>query len=286
MATLKELAPNWMKVPLRTINGRCREATWRFRSLPDFIIVGAQKSGTSSLYSYLSQHPQIVPSYKKEVHFFSGGLDPSVDSYSRGVEWYRAHFPLTKDTNGEKKVFEASPSYFFHPLAAERIAQTLPNIKIIVLLRSPTERAISHYFHSRKVPNREPLSIKEALNAEEHRIQPAIDQKNYKDMDFIRYSYKLRGLYRKQLERYFHHFQRNQILVVQSESFFSEPNTILRSVFEFVGVDAAYQIKNLSTVNVTRNRSAVSPEIYSTLRDFFQPHNQSLYELIGEDYGW
>ncbi|MFO7955055.1 sulfotransferase family protein [Thioalkalivibrio sp.] len=162
---VKRVMPNWAKPYARRIINKYGEATWSKRGLPDFIIIGAQKSGTTSLYAYLSQHPQLFPSSTKEVHFFDGGLDPSVDTFKKGMPWYRAHFPLRKNMGANQRTFEASPLYIFNPLAPERIANVVPNVKIIALLRNPTERAISHFFHERR-RGREPLAIDEALEKE------------------------------------------------------------------------------------------------------------------------
>src|ERR1041384_7789414 len=136
--------------------------TWEQRALPDFIIIGAQKAGTSSLFFYLAQHPQLVGSFIKEVHFFDGGMKPGIDNFAKGEPWYRAHFPLRKDLGPTHKTFEASPCYIFNPLAPIRIHDLLPDVKIVALLRNPVDRAISQYFQERR-RNREPLEITEAL---------------------------------------------------------------------------------------------------------------------------
>ena len=117
------------------------------RSFPDFIIIGAQKSGTTSMYAYLEQHPDIIGSLNKEIHFFDGGTNPKVDNFKKGINWYKAHFPLCENVEN-KKIFEASPLYIFSPLVPKRIANYIPKVKVIALLRNPSDRAISHYFHN------------------------------------------------------------------------------------------------------------------------------------------
>jgi hypothetical protein len=203
MNYLKHMIPNWLKTTIIRYRYRLfwpyRQATWRRRILPDFIIIGAMKSGTSSLFAYLSQHPQLYPSCKKEVHFFDGGLNPKIDTFEKGQAWYRAHFPLTSKMSIDSKTFEASPLYIFNPLAPKRIFDLVPNVKIIAVLRNPIERAISHYFHEKR-KNRESLPIYEALLNEEKRLEPVIKRKDYKNRIFIDYSYKTRGLYKEQLE--------------------------------------------------------------------------------------
>jgi hypothetical protein len=258
--------------------------SWRDRALPDFIIIGAQKGGTSSLFAYLAQHPQLLPSLKKEVHFFDGGLNYTTDNYKRGEAWYRTNFPK-KDTGAHSRAFEASPLYVFNPLVPRRIFDLVPDVKLIVLLRNPTERAISHYFHG-KEKGHEPLPMIEALRAEEQRLANILECEDYKSANFRHYSYKSRGVYKEQLERFLKHFPPQQLLVLSSEKFFRDTNTILRRVLQFVEVDPAFKIQDLKPRNVARNRSAVDPEVYEYLNDYFRPHNQALYELVGENYAW
>lgn len=165
-----------------------RRASSRYRKLPDFLIIGAQKSGTSSLFHYLGQHPALRPAFRKEVHYFDGGL-------KNGESWYRSHFCLDSPGGHQAvKAFEASPLYLFHPLAARRIHDRIPGMKLVVVLRNPVERAISQYFHSRR-HGRESLPLMEALQQEDERLAAAIRNENYEDESFIHHSYKRRGLY-------------------------------------------------------------------------------------------
>lgn len=269
----------------RQVMWRYRWATWQRRALPDFIIIGAQKAGTSSLYAYLSQHPQIVPSLVKEVYFFDGGLNPNVDNFKLGQAWYRIHFPLQRRLGKKKKTFEASPLYLFNPLAPQRIAGLIPQVKLIALLRNPTERAISHYFHAQRA-GLEPLPIMEALQAEEERLRPLIAREDYKNDTYIRHSYKSRGLYYDQISNYLRYFPGENILILNSEKLFTEPEHTLRRVYEFVGVDPNFLVKDLSPRNIASNRTEVAPECYAYLNEFFRKPNQTLRELIEEDYGW
>ena len=125
MPSLKQMIPSRVKKPISRLRHRLtrpyRQATWRSRALPDFIIIGAMKSGTSSLFAYLGQHPQLFPSSKKEVHFFDGGASADVDNYVKEQAWYRAHFPLRKHMSTDSKTFEASPLYIFNPLAPNSV---------------------------------------------------------------------------------------------------------------------------------------------------------------------
>ncbi|NOQ64219.1 MAG: sulfotransferase [Methyloprofundus sp.] len=261
------------------------KATAANRALPNFIIIGAQKAGTSSLHRHLAQHPQLIASCIKEVHFFDGGLDPAVDNFKQGPLWYRSHFPLQKKLKAQQKTFESSPLYLFNPDVAERIHQLIPDIKIIVLLRDPSQRAISHYFKEQR-RGKESLAIFEAMLAEEQRIEPIVQQRDFKNEKYRHYSYKSRGLYREQLERYYSHFAREQILVINSEYFLSSIERSLMQVFEFVGVDATFKVPDLQPRNVGINRVKVAPEVTEYLNRYFSPHNQALYDLVSKDFGW
>lgn len=285
MRFIRRITPGAGETLIRGIQLQYRQATWHNRHLPHFLIIGAQKAGTESLFFYLAQHPHILRGIRKEVHFFDGGLNPKVDNYAKGEKWYRSNFPLKERKNDRMKTFEASPLYMFNPLAAKRIFKLIPAVKIIALLRNPTERAISHYFHEKR-KGREPLSIGRALHEEESRLHRLLQSKDYKNETFIHHSYKHRGLYKDQIQRYLRFFSRNQILILCSEEFFDRPVETLRRVFEFVGVDPSHKIKDLKPKNVASNKSQVDPDVYKYLNDWFFPHNQALYDLVGQRFGW
>ncbi len=277
--------PALKKKTVRRLLWPWRKVTWKGRALPDFIILGAQKAGTGSLYYYLSEHPAIHPPLVKEVHYFDGGLDPAHDSFARGEAWYRAHFPRRKRLRDGDLVFEASPLYLFNPLVAERIAASLPQVKLIVLLRDPVARAVSHYFMSVR-RGFEKLPLLQALLAEEERLAPLLAKREYKSPVFIHNSYKRRGLYAEQLERFFRHFGREQLLILESDAFFQHPEQAVKEVFDFVGVDSTFRPQNLKPRNVARNRSSVDEEAVVYLKEYFQAPNRKLYDLLGRDFGW
>src|SRR5437763_1646364 len=141
---------NLTKYAVRTGQFKLRHMTAPVRLLPDFIILGAQRAGTTSLYEYIVDHPQVGAASKKEVHFFDR-------HYTEGVNWYRAHFPPAvrrqRFENRTGKRFltgEASPYYLAHPMVPERIAAVAPDARFLILLRNPIDRALSHYYHNRR----------------------------------------------------------------------------------------------------------------------------------------
>lgn len=262
-----------------------RERTSPARVLPEIIVIGAQKAGTTSLFYYLSQNPGLVPSVKKEVHYFDGGLDPEHDDFLRGEGWYKAHFPKSNQIKNSAIPFEATPSYLFHPDVPQRIHQLIPEVKMIVLLRNPTDRAISQYFHEKR-KGREKLPILDAFEMEEERLKPILDNRDYKNSAFFRYSYKLRGLYFEQLTRYFNYFDRNQFLILNSEFFFSQTKTALEIIFNYIGVGFDPEQYDLGAKHVSKNKETIDQEVYSYLDNYFKSQNEKLFELLGEKYSW
>jgi hypothetical protein len=252
------------------------------RVLPDFLIIGAQKAGTSSMFKLLHLHPQIYGSIKKEPHFFDA-------NYSKGVNWYRSHFPMRQKIKKGCVTGEASPCYLMFPHAAERISQLLPNIKLIVLLRNPVDRAISHYFHVVS-GNRESLSIEEAFKAEDDRIRPELkrlqEDKTYYSIIYRTYSYKKRGVYIDQIKHYLQFFNREQLFIIKSEEYFENPNHILKSVYAFLGVDDNFIPRDSKPKRIGDYSGRQFDAVKQNLQEYFTPHNKKLYEFLGGNFNW
>lgn len=265
------------------LNQSARRLTASSRALPNFIMAGAQKSGSSSLYSYLTQHPQVLRAAHKEIHYFDS-------FFHKGSAWYRSQFPLNGQLTEEKITGEATPSYLFYPGAAKRIAELVPDVKLILLLRNPVSRAISHYHHQIRMGN-ESLGLMEAIDAEEERSRKARiilqkDPSNYRaSKDLRQFSYKERGVYVDQVETYFQHFDRSQIFIEAAETFFSETGKTLGAVSEFLGIDPKFCPPSLKPKNVG-SYDKVDPQVYDTLNAYFAPHNTRLFDLLGEKFEW
>src|ERR1700730_9070734 len=145
-----------------------RGITNPIRLLPDFLIIGTQRGGTTSLFHYLEAHPCVRPAVNKDLHFFDR-------KYNKGLAWYRGHFPTRVERYYAQKIRgrafltgEASPSYLFHPHTPGRVAQAVPHVKLIVLLRNPVTRAYSQYHHAVELGH-ETLSFEDAIRGEEER---------------------------------------------------------------------------------------------------------------------
>lgn len=267
---------------LKALRKRYYRQTAAFRSLPDFIIIGAMKSGTSTLFSYLRQHPQIIGSHKKEVHFFDR-------HYPDGKHWYRAHFPYSFSIRRGSITGEASPFYLLCPPIPERIHMLIPDVRLIALLRNPVDRAISHYFHSTR-SGKESLPIMEALAAEEERTRDAWNRALLGDCSFDRhmtwFSYQRRGLYLEQLQHYWQVFRKENIYIESTDKLLNSPEETLSNIFSFLGVKPDFRIPNTRKRNVGSNKSHVPSEVYEHLGNYFRHPNEELFSVIGRNFGW
>jgi len=261
-----------------------RLSTWHQRAVPNFIIIGAQKSGTTSLFDHIKKHPQAIPSFSKEVHFFDGGIEPDIDNFNNGEAWYRAHFPFKSKIN-KTKTFEASPLYIFNPYAPQRIYDYIPRVKLIAILRNPVERAISQYYMNvEKGYEHRPLS--EALKEEDQLMEDVKQSKAYKSKIFLECSYKSRGVYINQIQSYLKYFSKDQLLILSSEALFTNPLSTLQQIFEFVNIDSGFKPSNLKPKNVTNSKQYVNQGTYDQLYSFFEPYNEALFDLIGKRFNW
>ncbi len=269
--------------------GRTAVRRWRLlsaglRVLPDFLIIGAMKSGTSSLFHYLTQHPELVPAFEKEIHYFDQD-EASFGGRTGALAWYRSHFPIKAMIPSRSLVYEATPKYLCHETAARRIAAVVPNARLVLTLRNPSDRAISHYFHTRCNPP-DPESLHAAMCEDLARCASlgvtGGDASGTPDYT----SCVGRGVYRPQIERYLERFDRQDLHVIDSERFFEDPGPVLSSLFEFLGVRADVPIRDLAARNVSKRDKRVWPRTRALLDDYFRPHNERLFELLGERYDW
>lgn len=209
------------------------------RMLPDFLIVGAQRCGTTSLYRYLAGHPQVMPPlWRKGVHYFDV-------SYPRGLPWYTGHFPVERFARwrarqvGAPMTGEASPYYLFHPCGADRIARDLPGVRVIVMLRDPVERAYSAH---RQETHRgfETEDFERALDLEPERLrgeeERLIADPEYVSFHHQHHAYVQRGEYAPQLDRFTRLLGAERVLVLESDAFFSDPEPSWTRILEFLGL--------------------------------------------------
>ena len=278
---MRRKAVGALKVPLRELRGAYRRLTASLRGWPSVLLIGTQKGGSTSLFNYLVQHPDVRPPLGKEVHYFDF-------NYGKGVGWYHGRFPYRHRLGNGVITLDATPYYMMHPLAAQRAARLLPDVKLIAVLRNPIDRALSHYQHEVR-GGRETLSFAEALDREAERLAGEEErlrtEPGYYSYNHHRYAYTGRGIYVDQLRRWTEHFPRAQLLVVQSEWLFRDPPAATETVYRFLGL-RAHRLPKYDTFLQGNYERGMAPEIRARLAAFFQPHNRRLYDWLGVEYDW
>jgi len=273
---------------LKKMSLKFRHLTSSIRILPSFIIIGFPRCGTTSLYNYLIQHPSVAPPLKKEIFFFGA-------NFEKGINWYKRYFPTLLYKYQIRKHFrnyfltgEGSATYIHHPLASDRIKKTIPQAKLIVMLRNPIDRAYSQYF---KIVNigRENLSFEDAIEIESKRIEgeweKMINNKNYYSMDYHNYSYLSSGIYVDKLKGWLNSFPKNQILILKSEDFYNDPSSIFKTTLKFLNLPN-WELQKYKKYNYYDNKPPLHPTIRKKLVDYFKPHNERLNKLLGRNFGW
>jgi hypothetical protein len=262
--------------------------TSRARMTPAFLICGAQRCGTTTMYRTLRQHPSILPPVlHKGVHYFDTG-------YLRGRGWYQAHFPtkltaavVKKRTGTEAMTFESSPYYLFNPLAADRIARDLPEARIIVLLRDPVERAYSAHTHE-KARGYESESFEAALELEDSRLAgeeaKIIADPAYLSFSHQHHGYVTRGRYIDQLLRLEKAVGRERLHVVDSDDFFDRPEPLWRETLDFLGMPSD-SIPVFEKHNA-RPRSPMSESLRASLAQGYLADDERLAEWWGQTPSW
>ena len=270
----------------RRVTGNAgRLATAPLRVLPDFLIVGAQRAGTTALYEHLGHHPQALPAFGKELHFFDL-------KHRRGPWWYRSRFPLARTVRRrslrlDRPVVtgEASPYYLAHPRAAERAARLVPRARIIVLLRHPVDRAHSHW-RLNVAAGHEDLDFEAAIAAEPDRLAGEAERleagRDLRRAPHQTWSYVTRGRYAEQLERWFAAYPRDQILVLQAEELFARPEAVIDDIVGFLGL-APVDLPPFA-VRHARPGPPLEPDIRAHLDRMLALEHERLLAMIGIDY--
>ena len=262
------------------------------RMLPTFLIAGAARCGTTSMFDTLRKHPAIghpfLP-WTKEVHFFD-------NKYGRGLAWYQSHFPLkarmqraarTAGANAPQ-AFESGVGYMFHPLAPGRIKRDLPDVKLLVMLRDPVERAFSAHAYS-VAAGCETETFERALELEEERLAGEVERivadPAYHSLSHRHHSYRIRGQYIEQLERLEQMFGRDRIHVVDSGDFWTDPVPSYKGVLDFLDLpdvgNPDFRQRN------SRPRPAPTPDsVRAALREHYRPYDERLTAWLGWEPTW
>lgn len=266
-----------------------RTATSGRRVLPDFLVIGAAKAGTTSLYYYLTQSPDVRRADRKEVHFFD-------HHYGRGESWYRTWFPL--DEVGRDWVTgEASPYYLLHPAVPARVARLLPDVRLVALLRHPVARAYSQFQHSRSLGVEPEESFERALDLEAERTDRAwgeLERSDAPETPAERastrplrvFSYVRRGKYAPQLRRWLDVFPPDTLLVLTAEELFAEPATVLGEVRRHLGLPPSSSVMMTFERRNARTYPEMPAHVRRRLGALFAEDVAEVEQLLGRPTGW
>jgi hypothetical protein len=259
------------------------------RMLPSFLICGGQRCGTTSMYRALAQHPAVIKAVlHKGVHYFDVG-------YERGPRWYRGHFPTLRaaarieaELGVPAQTFESSPYYMYHPHAMARIAADLPEVKLVVLVRDPVERAYSQHAHEVARGFESELSFARALALESERLRGVPERMrtdpHHYSFSHQHHAYTERGEYAVHLERLAAEVGRERIHVVDSERFFTDPEPVYDAVLDFLGLPRLgyprFERHN------ARPRAPLDPVLRDRLTAHFAPHDERLVRWLGHKPSW
>lgn len=261
----------------RRIGLRIKLATRRLdagrRKLPDFLIIGAQKSGTTYLHRLLQQHPSIRAGLKKEIHYFDR-------HYAKSEQWYRAHFHVINSRRNQL-CFEATPDYLYHNQVPGRVSEMMQDILGILILRNPVERAYSHYQMMRRRSGNSGDEFEFAVRKEKH----ALEKGNFNFKNDGKHAYLARSLYHIQVKNWLQHFPLRQIHAIQSEDMFRDPEKEVNKIFQFLGIGS----HNVEPFNARINKGdyhRMDHELYEELCHFFRPMRSELEDLLKKDFPW
>ena len=253
------------------------------RVLPDFLVIGSARSGSTSLYYNICNHPSILSAAYDEIGFFDS-------NYHLGMNWYRSMFPLKKDMKRIRdktryaQTGEDTPFYFWKTEAANRINKILPQIKLITILRNPVERAYSNY-HLGVRAGTEKSTFEEAVRKELATLnENKISAENIFKFCNIRASYIAKSLYIYQMKIWFEIFSKDRLFVISTEEMEKSPSYAINQVYQFLGLPK-YEHKFFEK-RKQASYDKMSDNIRKELEEFFKPYNEELFKLIGKSFEW
>ena len=258
--------------------------TGSIRVLPDFLVIGAKRCGTTSLFHHLPEHPCISKSPYDNMGFFN-------ENFHLGVNWYKSFFPTVSTRNkikskfGNSLAFDVTTTYMEEESTANNVYQIKPNMKIIVILRNPVDRAYSQYH----------LNVREKIEKRsfEDTIKENMDilnKENYKSNEIkLKFSveennYLKKSLYALQLKHWLKIFPRENILVLSTEEFEKNQQVIYNKIFEFLNI-SKFEVKNTKKME-KGNYPHMKSETRNLLLDYFRAHNHELFELVNREFDW
>ena len=289
---VKGMVPRHLRSRVKPAVRAAAAASSRLRPPPEFLIIGAKRGGTTSLWNWLLEHPGVLPIVPrmqnlKSSHYFSM-------HHGRGHAWYRGFFPLatTRAAVGARHHLtpvagEASPYYLFDPRVPARVAAELPDVGIIVLLRDPVDRAYSHH-RERVQEGVETLDFRQALAAEPARLAGELERMASDPLYYSEphdwFSYRSRGVYAPQLRRWKEVIAPERLLILRSEELYTEPQAAYARVTRFLGLPD----RPLRRVERHNHRSfaPMAADVRADLVKFYEGHDAELADLLGAAPDW
>lgn len=277
----RKRTPGWVRDQGRRASLVWGERTADRRPLPDFLVIGGQRCGTTSMFRALMDHPHIKrANLHKGVNYYD-------INYERGERWYRGHFPV-RARDDRTQVFDASGYYMFHPLAATRIASDQPEVKIVAMLRNPVERAFSAYKHELARGFEWETTFASALRLEDARLEGEVermtDDPTYQSFNHRHHAYRARGQYARLLAPYISLLGRERVHVVESERFFAQPEEEYAALLAFLGLDQ-HDPKSFERYNARPSKD-MNPHDRELLTNHFEAHDERLAEVLGRAPVW
>lgn len=285
--TLRQNAPERFKVAGRQAALALGRRSHLVRMTPDFVLAGGQRCGTTSLFRSFLAHPAVVgPVFHKGVNYFDV-------NYDKGWRWYQAHFPvrsfatLRTRAPGAPVTFDASGYYSYHPHAPTRLARDLPDVKVLLMVRDPVERAFSAYKHE-FARGFETEQFERALELEDERVQPELDRMladpTYQSFSHRHHSYRRRGRYAEQIQRFTDLLGRERVLVVDSHDFFDSPAEEFSRITDFLGLPP-YVPRSFDRWNA-RPSEPMPDRVRRWLSNYFEPLDRELETMLGATPSW
>lgn len=269
---------------------------------PDFLIIGAQKSGTSSLFQYLNQHPRLQGSKEKEIHFFDRD-----ERYKKGEEWYQNFFRKNIISLQNRFLFEATPVYLYRRGCAERIYRYDPGLKLIAILRNPVDRAFSAWNMYRDLRNRnhslltrmqkgyvensmnnlyaelmKPEEFPSFEECIEREIQKIENHSELQEPSLLR-----RGIYIDQIKEYLNYFDKDQLLILEFQEFIRNTKLVLNEVLTFLNLpESEWKFVEFKEYNSRHYPINMKEDTKKFLTKFYEKYNKKLFKYINKKINW
>ncbi|MEM9168828.1 MAG: sulfotransferase domain-containing protein [Pseudomonadota bacterium] len=297
-ARIRDTMPEPVRAFIRPMSSRVLDGFLQMRARggsadrirPSFICIGAGKAGTTSLFFWLVQHPDIVEPMKKEINFFYRHWD-------RGLDFYLAHFPKRAEVGAGAISGDVSPGYLANEVTPQRLAQTFPDAKLIALFRNPVARTISHHHHDVREGRCAARPLVDALIAEGLMIAPERTNALLEALgrgpepavpvqkgEAWPPHHMRNSLYADHLERWMEHFPREQFLLLKSEDLFADPKSVYEETLDFIGAEP-YDVGPVQAFNVGKYKES-DARVIDYLKDVFEEPNERLGRLAGREFDW